>query len=225
MCLLLVRLTAQEVAVNEASASPVSPSTTDRLLDATEKLLADKGIRAMTMIDVAQAAGVSRAWLYRNFPDKPTLVGAAIIRLIETSWAQTRAELSTLTDFEDQLVAGVQIGRRAYDDPGTLLMRLRTAEPDEFTACAGTGVRGLVPDLATFWQPFVEAAVESGDIDPDNDIPEASEWVARVLISFGSVPGHHMDPDDPVAVRQHVRRYVLPGLRQAPTTAAPKGKR
>lgn len=211
--------------MNAASTSPASPSTTDRLLDATEKLLADKGIRAMTMIDVAQAAGVSRAWLYRNFPDKPTLVGAAIIRLIETSWAQTRAELSTLTDFEDRLVAGVQIGRRAYDDPGTLLMRLRTAEPDEFTACAGAGVRGLVPDLAVFWQPFVEAAVTAGDIHADTDIPEASEWVARVMISLGSVPGHHMDPDDPAAVRRHLRRYVLPGLRQAPTTAPAKGKR
>ncbi|WP_233424798.1 TetR/AcrR family transcriptional regulator [Mycolicibacter heraklionensis] len=211
--------------MNAASASPTSPSTTDRLLDATEKLLADKGIRATTMIDVAQAAGVSRAWLYRNFPDKPTLVGAAIIRLIETSWAQTRAELSTLTGFEDQLVAGVQIGRRAYDDPGTLLMRLRTAEPEEFTACAGAGVRGLVPDLAAFWLPFVEAAAESGDIHPDTDLPEASEWVARVMISLGSVPGNHMDPDDPAAVRRHLCRYVLPGLRQAPTTATPKGKR
>ncbi|KAA1430203.1 TetR/AcrR family transcriptional regulator [Mycolicibacter arupensis] len=199
-----------------ASASPASASTTDRLLDATEKLLADKGIRATTMIDVAQAAGVSRAWLYRNFPDKPTLVGAALMRLIETSWAQAGAELATLTGFEEQLVAGVQIGRRAYDDPGTLLMRLRLAEPEEFTACAGAGVRGLVPDLAAFWHPFVAAAADAGDIHPDTDVPEASEWVARVMISLGSVPGNHMNPDDPAAVRRHLRRYVLPGLRQAP---------
>lgn len=198
-------------------------STTDRLLDATEQLLADKGIRATTMIDVAERAGVSRAWLYRNFPDKPTLVGTAIIRLVETSWAQTRAELSTMSSFEEQLVAGVQIGRRAYDDPGTLLMRLRTAEPDEFTACAGAGVRGLVPDLAEFWQPFVAAAVAAGDIHRDTDIPEASEWVARVMISLGSVPGQHVDPDDPASLRRHLRRYVMPGLRQPPAT--PKGKR
>ncbi|MEO6792501.1 MAG: helix-turn-helix domain-containing protein [Mycobacterium sp.] len=193
-----------------------SSSTTDRLLDATEQLLADKGIRATTMIDVAERAGVSRAWLYRNFPDKPALVGAAIIRLVETSWAQMRAELSTLGDFEDQLLAGVQIGRRAYDDPGTLLMRLRTAEPEEFYACAGAGVRGLVPDLAAFWYPFVAAAAAGGDIHPDTDLPEASEWVARVMISLGSVPGNCIDPDDPASLRRHLRRYVLPALRQAP---------
>lgn len=203
---------------------PAASSTTDRLLDATEQLLADKGIRATTMIDVAERAGVSRAWLYRNFPDKPALVGAAIIRLVETSWARTRAELSTLCDFEEQLVAGVQIGRRAYDDPGTLLMRLRTAEPDEFTACAGAGVRGLVPDLAAFWHSFVEAAAQAGDIHPDTDIPEASEWIARVMISLGSVPGNHIDPDDPASLRRHLRRYVLPGLQQPPTPATPEGK-
>lgn len=197
-------------------AAEPAQSTTDRLLDATEHLLAERGIRATTMIDVAERAGVSRAWLYRNFPDKPALVGAAIIRLVETSWAQARAELSALPDFEERLVAGVQIGRRAYDDPGTLLMRLRTAEPNEFTACAGAGVRGLVPDLAAFWYPFVEAAAAAGDIHPDTDLPEAGEWVARVMISLGSVPGNHVDPDDPAAVRRQLRRYVLPGLRAAP---------
>lgn len=195
---------------------PKPSSTTDRLLDATEQLLADKGIRATTMIDVAERAGVSRAWLYRKFPDKPSLVGAAIIRLIEASWAKSRAELSTLDDFEEQLLAGVQIGRRAYDDPGTLLLRLRTAEPDEFATCAGAGVHELVPDLAEFWLPFVAAAAVGGDIHPDTDLPEASEWVARVMISLGSVPGHHIDPDDPASLRRHLRRYVLPGLRVAP---------
>ncbi|CAJ1492972.1 TetR/AcrR family transcriptional regulator [[Mycobacterium] kokjensenii] len=202
--------------MNATSTAPSSPSTIDRLLDATEKLLADKGIRSTTMIDVAHEAGVSRAWLYRNFPDKPTLVGAAIIRLIETSWAQTRAELDTIADFESKLVAGVQIGRRAYDDPGTLLRRLRTSEPEEFTACAGAGVSGLVPDLAGFWYPLLEAAAVDGDIHPDTDLPEASEWIARVMISLGSVPGNHIDPDDPDSLRRHLRRYVLPGLRGAP---------
>ncbi|MUM17584.1 TetR/AcrR family transcriptional regulator [Mycobacterium sp. CBMA271] len=195
---------------------PDSDSVTARLLDATEKLLADKGIRATTMTDVAEEVGVSRSWLYRHFPDKQALVGGAIIRLIEISWAQSAAELSDIDGFEERLVAGVKIGRRAYDDPGTLLMRLRVREPEEFYACAGAGVQGLVPDLAGFWRPYVEAARDAGDIHARTDVAEASEWIARVMISLGSVPGNCIDPDDPASLRRHFRRYVLPALRIAP---------
>lgn len=195
---------------------PDGDSVAARLLDAAEKMLSDKGIRATTMTDVAEEAGVSRSWLYRHFPDKQTLVGAAIIRLIEISWAQSAAELADIKGFEAQLVVGVKIWRRAYYYPGTLLMRMRVREPEEFMACAGAGVQGLVPDLAGFWRPYLEAARDAGEIHARTDIEEASEWIARVMISLGSVPGNHMDPDDPASLRRHFRRYVLPALRIAP---------
>ena len=88
-------------------------------------------------------------------------------------------------------------GRTAYDDPGALLMRLRMEEPEEFVACAGAGVQGLVPDLAEFWRRYLVAARDHGEIHPDIDIAEASEWVARVIISLVTVPGDILDPSDP----------------------------
>ncbi|AFA74736.1 putative transcriptional regulator, TetR family [Gordonia polyisoprenivorans VH2] len=191
-------------------------SVADRLLDAAEKLLADKGIRATTMQQVADVAGVSRAWLYRHFPDKQSMVGATIVRLTDSFWNDARVELETLGDFTEQLVAGVRIGRGAYDDPGTLLLRLRTEEPEEFAACAGVGVSALVPDLALFWRPFVDAAIENGEVHPDHDAVEVSEWVARILISLGTVPGTTVDADDPTSVRRQVERFVIPGLAAAP---------
>ncbi|MGV9712125.1 TetR/AcrR family transcriptional regulator [Gordonia sp. NPDC003424] len=187
-----------------------------RLLDATEKLLADKGIRSTTMQEVAETAGVSRAWLYRHFPDKPTLIGAAIVRLNESFWADAKVELDEIEGFDRQIAAGVRIGRGAYDDPGALLLRLRTTEPEEFAACAGAGVSGLVPDLALFWRPYVEAAADRGEIHPDHDLVEVSEWVARVLISLGTVPGETVDPDDGEAVLRYLGRYVMSALRARP---------
>lgn len=194
-----------------------SGAMTARLLDACEKLLADKGIRSTTMQEVAETAGVSRAWLYRHFPDKPTLVGAAIVRLNESFWGDACAELDRIDTFERQITAGVRIGRGAYDDPGALLMRLRTEEPEEFAACAGAGVSGLVPDLALFWRPYVDAAAARGEIHPQHDLDEVAEWVARVLISLGTMPGDTVDPDDPDSVLRHVRRYLMPALQSAPS--------
>jgi len=89
-------------------------------------------------------------------------------------------------------------------------------EPEEFAACAGAGVQELVPDVAEFWRRYLVAARDRGDIHPDIDIAEASEWVARAIISLATVPGDTLDPSDPAQVLTHVRRYVMPGLRADP---------
>ncbi|MGE2692890.1 TetR/AcrR family transcriptional regulator [Mycolicibacterium pulveris] len=196
--------------------STATTNVRDRLIDAAEVCLRAKGIRATTVSEVAEVAGISRGWLYRHFPDKVTLLGAAIVRLNEAYWSEAHAMLEQVEGLDRQIVAGVRHGRRAYDDPGALLMKLRVEEPDEFAACAGAGVQGLVPDLADFWSRYLVAARESGEIHADIDVAEASEWVARVLISLATVPGDTLDPGDDDAVLRHVRRYLMPGLRTDP---------
>lgn len=190
----------------------------DRLTDAAEVCLHAKGIRATTVSEVAEVAGVSRGWLYRHFPDKVSLLGAAIVRLNDAYWSEAHAMLELVEGLDRQLAAGIARGRTAYDDPGALLMKLRLEEPEEFAACAGAGVQGLVPDLAEFWTRYLSAARDAGEIHHDTDIAEASEWVARVLISFATVPGERLDASDPDAVLTQVRRYVMPGLRADPAS-------
>jgi len=54
----------------------------DAILDATTKILGDKGFDLMTMDDVANAVGISKPSLYKHFKSKEDLVGEALIRLI-----------------------------------------------------------------------------------------------------------------------------------------------
>ena len=168
--------------------STATRSVRDRLIDAAEVCLRAKGIRATTVSEVAEVAGVSRGWLYRHFPDKVSLRcrDRAPQRGVLVGVAR---DARTRRGLDQQIVEGMRHGRTAYDDPGTLLMKLRIDEPEEFAACAGAGVQGLVPDLADFWKRYLVAAVERGEIHPDTDIDEASEWVARVLLSLATVPG------------------------------------
>lgn len=195
---------------------PASKTVRDRLIDAAEVRLRAKGIRATTVSEVAEEAGVSRGWLYRHFPDKASLLGAAIVRINDEYWTQAHTMLERIDGLDQQIAAGIRHGRTAYDEPGVLLMKLRMDEPEEFAACAGAGVQGLVPHLADFWSRYLLAARDSGDIHADIDVDEASEWVARVLISLATVPGLKLDPADHAAVLVHVRRYVMPGLRADP---------
>jgi AcrR family transcriptional regulator len=198
------------------TSSTATKNVRDRLIDAAEVCLRAKGIRSTTVSEVAEAAGVSRGWLYRHFPDKASLLGAAIVRLNNAYWSEAHAMLEAVEGLDRQIAAGIVHGRSAYDDPGALLMKLRLEEPEEFAACAGAGVQGLVPDLADFWSRYLVAAREGGEIHPDTDIAEASEWLARVLISLATVPGETLDPADPDALLRHLRRYVMPGLRADP---------
>ncbi|BBY14797.1 TetR/AcrR family transcriptional regulator [Mycolicibacterium litorale] len=198
------------------TATTPTQSVRDRLIDAAESCLRVKGIRATTVSEVAEVAGVSRGWLYRHFPDKVSLLGAAIVRLNDAYWSEAHALLERIDGLAEQIAAGIRHGRLAYEDPGALLMKLRLEEPEEFAACAGAGVQGLVPDLAAFWSRYLEVARERGEIHPATDIAEASEWVARALISLATVPGNTLDPSDPVALLTHVRRYVMPGLKADP---------
>jgi AcrR family transcriptional regulator len=203
-------------ASTDADSRPGAKSVQERLVDAAEVCLRAKGIRATTVSEVAEAAGVSRGWLYRHYPDKASLLGAAIVRLNNAFWAESHEVLDGLGTFEEQLTVGVRLGRSAYDSPGALVMQLRRDEPEEFAACAGAGVQGLVPDLGRFWQPYLEAARDRGEIHAETQLDEAAEWVARVQISLGTVPGETLDSDDHDAVLRYMRRYVLPGLREAP---------
>jgi AcrR family transcriptional regulator len=198
------------------TASTATKSVRDRLIDAAEVCLRSKGSRSTTVSEVAEVAGVSRGWLYRHFPDKVSLLGAAIVRLNEAYWSEAHGMLERIEGLDQQIAAGIRHGRTAYDEPGALLMKLRTQEPEEFAACAGAGVQGLVPDLADFWKRYILAARDRGEIHPDTKIDEASEWVARVLLSLATVPGETLDPEDPEQVITQVRRYLMPGLRADP---------
>jgi AcrR family transcriptional regulator len=198
------------------TSSTATKNVRDRLIDAAEVCLRAKGIRSTTVSEVAEVAGVSRGWLYRHFPDKVALLGAAIVRLNDAYWSEAHAMLERFDSLDRQIAAGIVHGRGAYDDPGTLLMKLRMEEPEEFAACAGAGVQGLVPDLAEFWKRYLVAARDRGEIHADTDIDEASEWVARALLSLATVPGDTLDASDADAVATYVRRYVIPGLRADP---------
>src|SRR6201988_1231225 len=122
----------------------------DRLIDAAEVCMREKGIRSTTVSEVAEVAGVSRGWLYRHFPDKVTLLGAAIVRLNDAYWSEAHAGLEQVEGLDQQMAMGIRRARTAYDDPGALLMKLRMDEREELAACAGAGLQGLVADLAGF---------------------------------------------------------------------------
>lgn len=66
--------------------------TTQRLLDAAQKLIAKKGLSAASVEDIAEAAGYTRGAFYSNFSSK----GDLFIELLRRDHQRTTAELNAL---------------------------------------------------------------------------------------------------------------------------------
>jgi TetR/AcrR family transcriptional regulator, regulator of autoinduction and epiphytic fitness len=64
----------------------------DAILEAVNRLLAQKGYEAMTVDEVAAAVGLTKPSLYKQFASKEALAAAAMVRLLD----QTLAAIATL---------------------------------------------------------------------------------------------------------------------------------
>ena len=183
----------------------------DRILDAAEACLRRDGIRRTTALGVAQEAGVSRAWLYRHFRDKPTLLSAALIRRDQAFWADAQAKVDRAEGFAAKVAAAVVLSQTS--PLGPLATELREQEPEAFASVIGTYVEDLIPGMSWFWQEQLAAASAAGELRADLDLAGAAEWVMRVVASLVSVPGAAVDITDARSVEDCLDTYLMPALR------------
>lgn len=70
-----------------AASSAGNPALREQLIDAAERLLADRQVSAITTRDIARAAGLSVGVLYNYFGNKNDLVVAALLRRYDAQLA------------------------------------------------------------------------------------------------------------------------------------------
>lgn len=165
----------------------------ERILDAVGALVAERGVRAVTMSDVAGAAGCSRATLYRYFPDRTELDRAYVQREALRVGALVRAEVADAVDgpmdeSEDRaVVVGVLAALRHVRSTPALAAWFADADA------------GRTADLAAGSE--VVAAL-GRSLAPD---PDAAAWLVRSIVSLLTVPGR-----DAADEQRMVERFVVP---------------
>ncbi len=182
-----------------------------RILDATEECLRVHGIRRTTVAAVAAEAGISRAYVYRFFPDKPTLVAAALSRRDEAFWADADRRVSAAPGLAEMVAEAVLLSREAPIGP--LAIELAESEPHDYAEVTGLYVHDIVPGLWGFWSEQLTRARDRGLVDADVDLESATEWVIRTVVSLVSTPGRAVDADDRDSLVRFLRTFLEPAFR------------
>ncbi len=181
-----------------------------RILDAAEECLRRDGIRRTTVLAVAAEAGLSRAYVYRFFPDKATLVSAALIRRDEEFWDAAEERVSGAPTVAAMVAEAVLLSREA--PVGSLALGLAESEPQAYAEVMGTYVHEVVPGLAGFWADQLVRAQERGLVRADLNIDAAAEWAIRVVVSLVGVPGLAVDADDRESLIGFLDQFVSPAF-------------
>jgi AcrR family transcriptional regulator len=91
------------------------PATAQKILKAAQSLLAEKGFEAITLENVASAAGVNKASIRYNFGNKAGLIIAVADALIHDEMLRIAADIESVPEAERLHVAMVGIRRMILD--------------------------------------------------------------------------------------------------------------
>ncbi len=170
------------------------------------------------MDDVASAAGLSRATVYRYFPrGKDQLVREVVAWEAGRFFERLVRAVADRVELEDVLVEALLFAHRAVGEHA-VLQKILDTEPERLLPVLTTESARLLGLVKQFLVLVMSRSV----LRPDLDADEAGDYLSRMVLSHISGAGG-WDLTDPEAVRRLVRRQLLAGLVEpaGPTAALP----
>ena len=180
-----------------------------RVLASTMRCCERWGMAKVTIDDIANESGLSRATIYRLFPGGKDVIyeevrsreTAAFFEELDehVSAADSLEDLvvSTLTESTRMLQADEHIQVMLASVPGEILARLGFSDVPRIIEAAG---EFLARRCARFLSREQSA--------------ELGEWMTRVVLTFFFTPSTHVDLADEQSARRFARRFILPAYQQ-----------
>jgi AcrR family transcriptional regulator len=178
-----------------------------RIVEATVRCIERWGLAKTSLEDVAVAAELSRATVYRYFPGgRDQLVTETVDWEVGRFLGDLAREVSHDEGIEAQLVHALVRGHEALIEHRLLHQVLSTERDALLSELVAIGPLVLVEVRAAMRRSLEGEAVRAGV-----DLDEAADYLARLFISYLGSPGG-TDLGDPVAVRRLVRSLLLGGI-------------
>lgn len=166
-----------------------------------------RGLAKTSLEDVAREAGVSRATVYRYFPEgREQVVSETITWEVARFWRRLADEVAAEPDLAAKLRRGLVFGHHAIAEH-QLLQRVLRTEPELLLAELSTSG----PLVVAVLRDAIADMLAGESLPPGVDTEEAADYLARLFLSVMGSPGL-WDLDDPDAVGRLVDTRFLAGI-------------
>jgi len=199
-----------ELESKNSALDPDDGATRDRILAAATQCFLQLGIAKTTMRDVADSADLSRGTVYRYFPDRRSLVDATISQHAQRYYDEAAVAMSSERTLAAQIGAFAEVFARTFASH-----RYCAVVPDdlEVLRIMASDIDGALGRMTVFLQAYVRDAKTRGEIEEGIDDTEASELLARMLMSVTVMPESAIfDVKEPRSVRRYLERHAVDGL-------------
>ncbi|MFW2389743.1 MAG: TetR/AcrR family transcriptional regulator [Polyangiales bacterium] len=197
--------TAAVAAADDSKAKPVR----ERLLDAAEGCLEQFGPHKTSMEDVARAAGMSRATVYRYFENRDALLLGVASREAAKLANEAIGYLQQYGTISDWLVEGLLFTLRELPNR-PVFASLVTSLDSRSSGSLLLGSTGLIKIGVDVVGPMFEVAKQQGLLRDDLDAEMLIEWLLRMLWTYLNAPSQVATDED--GMRTLFRMMILPAV-------------
>jgi AcrR family transcriptional regulator len=192
------------LAAGEEQLDPYS----ERILDAARDQFRTYGLRRTSIDDIAHAAGVGRATVFRRFANRDALLGASAVREARRMIAAVDAQIASIDDPEERVVTGFvaligeitgnELLRRLLRSDQEQVLPMLTLHGDAVLALGREYIAGVVR-RARGERPTV-----AGEVD------EVAELLARFALSLAVNRRSVLPLNDQQGLRRFARATIVP---------------
>ena len=185
---------------------PASPDATrDRIVEAAATCFARAGVGKTSVEDIAAAAGVSRATVYRAFTGgRDELILSVVLRDLTAFLDRLAARLAHQTSAEAAIVEGVLDAVRWIRDAPQVSPFLAPDSAGHAQAAVAGAAERVLELCCAHVRPYFDAARRQGLLRADIDVEGSVEFLFRIISSMTVMPRDR----DEEATRRFLRTYV-----------------